>query len=42
MFSFIILGATFLRYFIKRKEDYYGSKAVDSETIVQKNLEDKK
>ena len=42
MFSFIILGATVLRYFIKRKEDYYGSKAVDSETIVQKNLEDKK
>ncbi len=42
MFSFIIFGATVLRYFIKRKEDYYGSKAVDSESIVQRNLEDKK
>ena len=42
MFSFIIFGATVLRFFTKRKEDYYGSKAVDSETIGQKNLEDNK
>ena len=42
MFSFIIFGTTVLRFFTKRKEDYYGSKAVDSETIGQKNLEDNK
>ena len=40
MFSFIIFGATLLRFFIKRKEDYYGNKAVDSEVIRQENLED--
>jgi hypothetical protein len=42
MFSFIIFGATLLRVFIKRKEDYYGSKAVDSEVIRQENPEDNK
>ena len=42
MFSFIIFGATLLRFFIKRKEDYYGSKAVDSEVIRQENPEDNK
>ena len=31
MFSLIILGASILRFFLKRSEDYYGYKAVDSE-----------
>ena len=31
MFSLIIAGASALRYFLKRGEDYYGDKAVDSE-----------
>ena len=31
MFSLIILGASILRFFLKRSEDYYGNKAVDSE-----------
>ena len=40
MFSLIILGATILRFFIKRNEDYYGSKAVDSEDTQTKKLKD--
>ena len=31
MFSLIILGASILRFFLKRSEEYYGTKAVDSE-----------
>ena len=31
MFSLIILGASVLRFFLKRSEDYYGTKAVDGE-----------
>ena len=31
MFSLIIAGASTLRFFLKRGEDYYGNKAVDSE-----------
>ena len=31
MFSLIIFLATLLRFFVKRREDYYGKKAVDSE-----------
>ncbi len=31
MFSLIILGASILRFFLRRSEDYYGTKAVDSE-----------
>ena len=31
MFSLIVLGASILRFFLKRSEDYYGNKAVDSE-----------
>ncbi|MEE2773873.1 MAG: hypothetical protein VYE27_03060 [Pseudomonadota bacterium] len=31
MFSAIIFGAKALRFFIKRPENYYGDKAVDSE-----------
>ena len=31
MFSAIIFGAKTLRFFIKRPENYYGKKAVDSE-----------
>ena len=34
MFSLIILGASILRFFLKRTEDYYGNKAVDSEITV--------
>ena len=36
MFSLIILGATTLRYFVKRREDYYGTKAVDSDMTENK------
>ena len=32
MFSLIILLATLLRFFLGRNEDYYGNKAIDSET----------
>ena len=36
MFSLIILGASILRFFLKRSEDYYGYKAVDSEVTGSK------
>ena len=40
MFSLIILGASILRFFLKRSEDYYGNKAVDSEATGSDGLED--
>ena len=40
MFSLIILGASILRFFLKRSEDYYGNKAVDSEATGSDGFED--
>ena len=40
MFSVIILGASLLRFFLKRNEDYYGNKAVDSEFTESKEYGD--
>ena len=40
MFSLIILGASILRVFLKRSEDYYGNKAVDGEGTVNKEYGD--
>ena len=40
MFSLIILGATILRFFVRRHEDYYGSKAVDGETVLNESSKD--
>lgn len=39
MFSALIIAAKTLRYFIKRPEDYYGDKAVDSETYPEDQLD---
>ena len=42
MFSLIILGASILRFFLKRSEDYYGTKAVDSEVnCIEKHGDDR-
>jgi hypothetical protein len=38
MFSLIIFGAKFLRLIVKRDENYYGKRAIDSE-ILEKNEE---
>ena len=40
MFSLIILGATILRSLIKRNENFYGSKAIDSEVSENKKFKD--
>ena len=40
MFSIIILCATVLRFFVRRHEDYYGSKAVDGEIGLNEDSED--
>jgi hypothetical protein len=39
MFTALILAAKTLRFFIKRPEDYYGDKAVDSETYPPDQLD---
>lgn len=39
MFSALILAAKVLRTIIKRPEDYYGDKAVDSETYPEDQLD---
>lgn len=38
-FSVVVLGATLLRSFIKRGEDYYGVKAVDAEDYPEQDTE---
>lgn len=40
MFTALILLAKALRFFIKRPEDYYGDKAVDSETYPTDQLDE--
>ena len=40
MFSLIILGATILRFFVGKTEDYYGDKAIDSEITKHKNVKE--
>ena len=39
MFTALILVAKTLRFFIKRPEDYYGDKAIDSEAYPEDQLE---
>lgn len=38
MFSIIIFGAKALRFFIKREENYYGAKAIDSEGTTEEKI----
>ena len=42
MFSLIILGATILRFFVKREEGYYGNKAVEGDMTDNKKSEGSK
>jgi hypothetical protein len=39
MFSLLILSVKVLRYFIKRPEDFYGDKTIDSEAYPEDQLE---